>query len=84
MINSSCSASNVKVRPEIVSVTVLRVKNDPTLRILETDTWPSALADLSADARSYLETQNAYLTTYNIELGYDYWTAGSFGHIRPA
>ncbi len=38
---------------------------------------PCALADLSADARSYLETQNASLRTYNVELGYDYWTAGS-------
>ena len=44
------------------------------------DTRPSALADLSADARLYLEAQNASLTTYNIELGYDYWTAGSFGN----
>jgi tRNA (guanine37-N1)-methyltransferase len=32
-------------------------------------------ADLGTDARSYLETQNAFLTTHNIELGYDYWTA---------
>jgi hypothetical protein len=47
-----------------------------------TDTRPSALADLSTDARSYLETQNASLTTYNIELGYYYWTAGSLD-TRP-
>jgi hypothetical protein len=47
-----------------------------------TDTRPSALADLGANARSYLETQNAFLTTYNIELGYDYWTAGSLD-TRP-
>jgi hypothetical protein len=47
------------------------------LRILELIAWPSALADLSTDARTYLETQNAFLTTYNIELGYDYWSAGS-------
>ena len=73
----------MKVRPEIVSVTVLRQKRSYATNP-GTDTWPSALADLSADARSYLETQNAYLTTYNIELGYDYWTAGSFGHTLPA
>lgn len=38
---------------------------------------PSASADLNADARLYLESQNAYLTTYNIQLEYDYWKAGS-------
>jgi hypothetical protein len=55
-------------------------KSDPTNA--GTDTRPSALADLGADARSYLKTQNAFLTTYNIELGYDYWTAGSLD-TRP-
>ena len=50
---------------------------DGLLSVILIDTRPSALADLSADARSYLEAQNASLTTYNIELGYDYWTAGS-------
>lgn len=44
---------------------------------LSTDAWPSALADLNADARSYLKSQNASLITHNIELDYDYWTAGS-------
>ena len=48
-----------------------------------TNARPRASADLSPDARSYLEAQNASLTTYNVELGYDYWTAGSFfGHVR--
>ena len=42
-----------------------------------THAQPSALADLSADARSYLESQKAYLTTYNIQLDYNYWKAGS-------
>lgn len=51
--------------------------SDGLLSVILIDTRPSALADLSADARSYLEAQNATLTTYNIELGYDYWTAGS-------
>ncbi|KAH9984412.1 Met-10+ like-protein-domain-containing protein [Russula vinacea] len=37
-------------------------------------------ADLSADARSYLKAQNASLTTYNIELGYDYWNADEILH----
>ncbi|KAH9046293.1 Met-10+ like-protein-domain-containing protein [Lactarius hengduanensis] len=32
-------------------------------------------ADLSTDARSYLTSQSAALTTHNIELTYDYWTA---------
>lgn len=40
-------------------------------------TQPSASADLNADARLYLESQNASLTTYNIQLNYDYWKAGS-------
>lgn len=43
-----------------------------------TDTLPSVLVDLNADARSYLESHNASLTTYNIELDYDYWTVGSW------
>ena len=38
---------------------------------------PSALADLNADARLCLESQNASLTTYNIQLDYSYWKAGS-------
>ncbi|TFY72402.1 hypothetical protein EVG20_g571 [Dentipellis fragilis] len=32
-------------------------------------------ADLSPEARTYLEHQNAVLTTYTLELDYDYWTA---------
>jgi hypothetical protein len=35
------------------------------------------LADLNADARAYLESQDASLTMHNIQLGYDYWDAGS-------
>jgi hypothetical protein len=38
---------------------------------------PSVLADLNADARAYLESQDASLTMYNIQLGYDYWSAGT-------
>ena len=65
----------MKVRPDIACSSIS--SNDP--ENVGTDTRPSALADLSADARSYLETQDASLTTYDIELGYDYWTAGSLG-----
>ena len=67
----------MKVRPEGDSLFTAPLSSNAG-----TDTWPSALADLSTDARSYLETQNAFLTTYNIELGYDYWTAGSLD-TRP-
>ncbi len=71
----------MKVRPgRIAYYYSLFVKSDHTNA--GTDIRPSALADLGADARSYLETQNAFLTTYNIELGYDYWTAGSLD-TRP-
>ena len=38
---------------------------------------PTVLADLNADARAYLESQDASLTMHNIQLGYDYWDAGS-------
>ncbi|KAI0003748.1 Met-10+ like-protein-domain-containing protein [Russula compacta] len=37
-------------------------------------------ADLNADARSYLKSQNASLITHNIELDYDYWTADEILH----
>jgi hypothetical protein len=66
----------MKVRPGRIAC--IRPLRQTVLRMLELIHGPSALADLSADARSYLETQNAFLTTYDIELGYDYWTAGSF------
>ncbi|KAI9448845.1 Met-10+ like-protein-domain-containing protein [Russula earlei] len=36
--------------------------------------------DLTAASRSYLESQNASLTTYNIELDYNYWTADEILH----
>ncbi|KAH9964263.1 Met-10+ like-protein-domain-containing protein [Russula dissimulans] len=36
--------------------------------------------DLNAGARSYLESQNASLTTYNIELDYNYWTVDEILH----
>ena len=42
-----------------------------------TDGQPSALADLNADVQSYLKSQNASLTTHNIELDYAYWNAGA-------
>jgi hypothetical protein len=42
-----------------------------------TDGRPSALADLNADVQSYLKSQNASLTTHNIELDYAYWNAGT-------
>ena len=51
--------------------------------MLELIHGPSALADLSADARSYLETQNAFLTTYNIELGYDTGLLVRWTDTRP-
>ncbi|KAI0294928.1 Met-10+ like-protein-domain-containing protein [Russula brevipes] len=37
-------------------------------------------ADLSANARSYLISQEASLTKFNVELGYDYWTADEILH----
>ncbi|KAI0257069.1 Met-10+ like-protein-domain-containing protein [Lactifluus subvellereus] len=37
-------------------------------------------ADLNVDARSYLKSQNASLTTHNIELDYAYWNADDILH----
>jgi len=72
----------MKVRLESASTS--HSSHDPTNTIslgLSTfsDTYAqlSTLADLNADARLYLESQNASLTTYNIQLDYDYWKAGS-------
>lgn len=33
-------------------------------------------ADLTPEVRAYLKLQSAELTTYSLELDYDYWTAG--------
>jgi hypothetical protein len=68
----------MKVRPERVLPLPVAPYDPTNTGITGTHAQPSALADLNADVRSYLESKNASLTTYNIQLDYNYWKAGSF------